>query len=331
MSRKVLLPQPIDDEAREYLEAAGCEVNVAPDPKPETVAALLPGVEAVALRTGIRFDRELIEKANDLKTISRTGGGVDNVDLEAATEAGILVTSSLGVNTSSVIEHCISLMFALYKQLPLMDREVRDNNFKIRYKNLPRDFLGKTIGVIGFGRIGSGLARICRDSFGMKVLAYDAFMPEAVKQEYSGWVKFPELDSLYAEADVISLHIPATPETMGMINSRVLCLMKNDSILINASRGGIVDEAALVNALDEGLIAGAGLDVFENEPVEAESPLLNAENAILTPHTAALTTECVVRMAVSSAKRIVDVFEGRRPDSIANPEVLGHPNWAIFK
>ena len=327
MKRKVLLPQPIEEEAVEYLEKSGFETLTADNPAPESVIPLLKDAEAVALRTGIKFDRDLIGTAEKLLTISRTGGGVDNVDLDAATEAGILVTSSLGVNTSSVAEHCLALMLALYKQLPLMDKEVRNNNFRIRYKNLPRDLYGKTLGVIGFGRIGSALARICCDSFGMTILAYDEFLPEEIKKSHEGFAEFVTLDDIYRISDLISLHIPATDETRGMINAEVFEKMKTDAVLINASRGGIVDEKALAEALTNGIIAGAGLDVFRSEPVEESNPLLGLDNCILTPHTAALTSECVVRMAVSAAERIVDVFNGRNPGCIANPGVLKHPRW----
>src|SRR5690606_38619440 len=143
----VLLPQPIEEEAHKMLEDAGLEVVVAPDPKPETVAPLMKGAKAVVLRTGIYMDPALIKAADDLWTISRTGGGVDNVDLKAATEHGVIVTSSLGVNASTVAEHTLSLILALFKQFFLLDREVRKHNFKIRYKNYPQDVKGKRLGI----------------------------------------------------------------------------------------------------------------------------------------------------------------------------------------
>ena len=326
----VLLPQPIEKEAVEVLEQAKLELVVAADPKPETVKPLMRDARAIVLRTGITITRDLLADADNLLTISRTGAGVDNVDLEAATEKGVLVTSSLGVNTSSVMEHCLALLMSLFKRLPLMDREVRNNNFGIRYKNIPGDLQGKTLGLIGFGRIGSLLARACHTIFGMRIVAFDEYLPDAVKAEYAGWVEFADVDGVANRADAISVHIPLTAETRHMFNREFFGKMKPTAFFINSSRGGVVNEADLVAALRDGSIAGAGLDVFEHEPIAPDSALLGLDNVILTPHTAALTSECVIRMAVSGAERAVDVFAGIVPGNIANPDVLRHPRWQAF-
>ena len=325
--KKVLLPQPIADDAHKLLEEHGYEVVLADNLKVETVEPLIGDAHAIVLRTGISITADLMAKAKKLETISRTGGGVDNVDLEAATKHGVLVTSSLGVNTSTVVEHSLAMMLSLFKQLPVLDRELRANNYRIRYKNLPRDVRGKTLGVVGFGRIGSGLARICRQSLDMKIMAFDEYLPDEIKKKNSDWVDFVELDELMKNSDVVSLHIPATPETKGMINRTYFEMMKDDAVLINASRGEVVDEADLAEALEAEKIGGAGIDVFAQEPPAEDSPLLKSKNTILTPHSAALTNECVVRMAVSGASRVIDVFEGRKPASIANPEVLEQEKW----
>ena len=323
----VLLPQPIEKEAVEVLEQADLELVVAPDPKPETVKPLMREARAIVLRTGITITRDLLAEADNLLAISRTGAGVDNVDLEAATEKGVIVTSSLGVNTSSVMEHCLALMMSLFKRLPLMDREVRNNNFGIRYKNIPSDLQGKTLGLIGFGRIGSLLANACRVIFGMKIVAFDEYLPDAVKAENARWVRFTDIAGVAREADVISVHIPLTAETRRMFDNAFFASMKRTAFFINTSRGGVVNEDDLVATLRDKVIAGAGLDVFEHEPIAAGSPLLALDNAILTPHTAALTSECVVRMAVSGAERVVQTFAGVIPNNIANPDVLRHPRW----
>lgn len=323
----VLLPQPIEKEAVEVLERAKLKLIVAPDCKPETIKPLMRDAEAIVLRTGIYITRELLADASNLLTISRTGAGVDNVDLEAATEKGVIVTSSLGVNTGSVMEHCLALMMSLFKRLPLMDREVRKNNFGIRYKNIPSDLNGKTLGLVGFGRIGSLLARACNTIFDMRVLAFDEYLPEPVKAEYGDWVRFTGIDEVSREADVISVHIPMTADTKGMFDKAFFGKMKPSAFFINSSRGGVVNEADLIAALQGNVIAGAGLDVFEHEPIKPDSPLLALDNAILTPHTAALTSECVLRMAVSGAERVVDLFDGAAPVNVANPDVLQHPRW----
>ncbi len=330
MKYKVLLPQPIEEEARRILEENDLEIILAPECKPETVAPLMGDVHAIVLRTGIQITRELLERADHLLTISRTGGGVDNVDLAAATEKGVIVTSSLGANTTSVIEHALTLILALSKQLFLMDREVRRGNFGIRYKNLPRDLQGRTLGVLGFGRIGSGLAQICQRSFQMKILANDDYLPEEAKNNYKSWVTFTSKEELFRNSDIITIHIPLTDETKGLVEASLLSLMKPDAFLINTSRGGVIKENDLIEALQKKTLAGAGLDVFEHEPIEPDNPLLKMENVILTPHSAALTKECVVRMAVAGAERVVSLLNGRMPEHIANPEVLSQERWKNF-
>lgn len=179
---RVLLPQPIEAEAVKLLADNRIRIIRASNPGPETVGPLMKDAEAIVLRTGIKITKELIDLSENLWTISRTGGGVDNVDIDAAAGKGILVTSSLGVNATTVVEHCLALITALFKQLILMDREVRNENFRVRYKNLPRDLRGKCLGVVGFGRIGSQLAGACNEIFNMRILANDAYLDEKKKK-----------------------------------------------------------------------------------------------------------------------------------------------------
>jgi D-3-phosphoglycerate dehydrogenase len=323
----VLLPQPIETEAISLLEKKNCSVTIAHDPKPETVVPLLKDAHGLILRTGITITRELIEAADKLMVISRTGGGLDNVEVGAATEKGIIVTSNLGVNTISVAEHVLSMMLALSKRLSILDQAVRNSNFGIRYQNLPRDINGRTIGLLGFGRIGCELGKICRQAFDMQAIAYDPYLTDEKKAECTLWVKFVGLEELLTHSDVISIHVPLTDQTRNLVDETELSLMKSDAILINASRGGVVNETALVKALQNKKIAGAGLDVFNEEPVPADHPLLKLENVILTPHSAALTSECVTRMAIEAAKCVLDVFAGREPQNVANRQVLETGRW----
>ncbi len=325
--KRVLLPQSIASEAMALLETQGCELIVAPEPKPDVVAALLKGVQGLILRTGIHVTRELLSHADDLRVISRTGAGLDNVDLAAAGEKGILVTSNLGVNTSSVVEHVLAMILSLAKQLPLMDRSVRRQQFAIRYKNLPRDLREKTLGLLGFGRIGSEVGRVCHDIFHMRILASDPFLPENLRAHYRDWVDFTDLEILFSSADVISIHVPLTDQTHHLVGRRELAWMKPHGLLINAARGPIIDEEALVEALQNRKIGGAGLDVFSREPLPENHPLLELENVILTPHTAALTLECVIRMAVEAAQCVIDVLEGTIPPNLANPQLLKTERW----
>ena len=323
----VLLPQPIESDAIALLERENCTIINAPNPKPETVLHLINDAHGLILRTGITISRELIEHADELLVISRTGGGLDNVDIGAATEKGIIVTSNLGINTISVAEHVLSMMLALSKRLSILDHAVRKGNFAIRYQNLPRDIHEKTIGLLGFGRIGCELGKICRQAFDMQVIAYDPYLTDEKKAECTLWVKFVGLEDLLAHSDVISIHVPLTDKTRHLVGDAEFSLMKTDAILINASRGDVVNETALAKALHNNQIAGAGLDVFSEEPVPADNPLLKLENVILTPHTAALTKECVTRMATEAAKCVLDVFDGHEPQNVANPQVLESGRW----
>jgi D-3-phosphoglycerate dehydrogenase len=329
--RTVLLPEPIEDEARQLLETSGLGILQATDAKPQTVAPLIAQADAIVLRTGIKMSADLLAGADRLLTISRTGAGFDNVDLAAATQKGIIVSSSLGSNTTTVAEHALALILALSKRLSGLDGELRKGNFRIRYAYLPRDLRGKTLGVIGFGRIGREIARMCHGAFGMRVTAHDDLLPEAAKAGVRTWVEFMGLEDVCRKADVITLHVPLTAETRGLIDRRLLSVMKPEAIIINTARGGVIDEADLADALRSRAIAGAGLDVFAEEPPRSDNPLFGLDNVILTPHAAALTRECVVRMAVLGAQRVLEVFEGFVPDNVANPEVLALERWKHLK
>jgi len=325
--KRILLPQPVEKEAMELLKEAGYEIILSPDTKLETVQPLMKGVQAVILRTGLKMTRELMSHADDLWVISRTGAGVDNVDVPAATERGILVTSVLGANTRTVVEHALALILALMKQIPLMDHAVRDDNFGIRFKNLPRDLSGKTLGLMGLGRIGSELARICHNAFDLRILAHDPYLTPETRLAFKGWVEFCDMERLFKESDIISLHVPFSPSTQKLIGARELGWMKPEAFLVNTSRGGILDEQALIQCLKEKKIAGAGLDVFAQEPLEKDNLLKELDNVILTPHTAALTQECVIRLAVEAVQATLDVFKGKKPNGIVNPKVLIQPRW----
>ena len=329
--KRVLLPQPVESDAVSILKQAGVELVVAEDPAPETVGPLMKDVQGLILRTGIKITRELIATADDLWIISRTGGGLDNVDVPAATHQQVIVTSNLGVNTSSVVEHALALMLALAKQLPTMDRAVRSENFSIRYQNLPRDLQGKALGLLGFGRIGSEFARKCRQLFDMQIISHDPYIGSSAKPSVDTEVEFVERRELFSRSDVLSIHVPLTDETRHAIGARELAWMKPTALLINTARGPIVDEKALFNALQNNEIAGAGLDVFENEPVSENNPLLSLDNIILTPHSAALTRECVIRMAVEAARCVLAVFDNRVPSNVANPQVLSTEKWKHLK
>jgi len=325
--KRVLLPQPLEQEAVDLLKAARVEVLTAPDKKPEVVAPLLKGVQGVILRTGIFFGRDLMNRADDLWLIARTGAGVDNVDVPAATEKGILVTCVAGANTRTVAEHTLALILSLMKQLPRNDREMRRDNFGIRYKNLARDMTGKTLGLVGLGKIGSELARMCHLSFDMRILAFDPYLPPAVQNQFKSWVEFCDLERLFKTSDIVSLHLPLSPATQKMIGAREFGWMKPSAYFVNASRGGVIDEPALIQSLKEKRIAGAGLDVFAQEPLEKDNPLKDLDIVILTPHIGGLTLECGVKVSVLAAQAAIDVLSAKKPDGMVNPEVLSLTRW----
>jgi D-3-phosphoglycerate dehydrogenase len=246
---------------------------------------------------------------------------VDNVDIEAATEKKILVCNLPRANNLSVCEHAISLIMTCAKQLEYMEDGVRQGNWKARNAGTPVEIEGKTLGVVGMGHIGSLVAKKCHDGLGMKILAYDPYVVEKFKDydyRFCG-----SLEELFKQADFVTLHCPNIPETKGMVTRELLFAMKPSAYIINTARGGVIVEKALIDVLKENRIAGAGLDVFEKEPPDADNPLLNMVNVVVTPHSAALTKEASVRMSVEAAKAVDDYFSGKMPDYIYNRNQLG--------
>jgi len=294
----VFLPQAINDEAVKILKDEGLEVVS----DTTNIASLMRNAKAVILRTGVEMDKGLLDQADKLLTISRTGGGVDNVDLEAATEKGVVVTSSLGVNTSSVAEHCLALIMGLTKKLLLLDKETKGNNFKIRYQYHPRDIKGKRLGVIGFGRIGQKVASYFQIMSGEKIFAYDPILSDEVKKTLEDKVEFVTLEKLLKNSDIVSIHVPLNVHTKNLISMEQFKLMKANAFIINVSRGGVINEQDLIKALQDDIITGAALDVFQNEPPKKDNPLLKMNKVILTPHAAALTEECVEEWQLKQLK-----------------------------
>lgn len=317
--KRVLLCQDIHPDGRRVLEGK-TEVVVAPDPREETVRSMIGGFHGVIARSATKLGHETIDAAIDLEVIGRTGAGVDNIDVQAATRRGIPVCHTPEANCSSVVEHTLCLLLALAKQLPAMDRAVREGRFRVRYEYRAVDVAGKTVGVVGMGRIGRDVARRCRTALDAKVIAYDPYVEPAGADPEIEWT--PELEEIFERADFVTIHVPHTDETHHLVGADLIGKMRPGSYLINTSRGAVVDEAALARAVSEGAIAGAGLDVFEREPPAAEDPLLGLPNVILTPHSAALTKQCVARMAVDAAQGVLAVLEGRRPQYVFNPDAL---------
>jgi len=315
--KKVIVAQKLKQEILDMLSQVGV-VEIVKEGDVEDLKAKLPGAECIILGTWVKLNAEMLALADGLKVISRTGVGVDNVDVEEATKKGIMVLNTPTANAISVAEHTISFICALSKYIVYLDTAIRNNNFKARRQYLPVDLDGKVLGLIGFGTIGKQVAHKCNAAFNMKALAYDPWVKTA--PDYTTLVD--SMDEVFKNADFISIHLPLLPTTKNLVNAEKLSMIKPSAFLINTSRGGIVDEVALADALKNGTIAGAALDVFESEPPSSESPLLKLPNIIMTPHSAALTQECTVRVAMCAAQGVVDYLNGTTPEFIYNRKQL---------
>jgi D-3-phosphoglycerate dehydrogenase len=318
--KKVLVNEKVSPDALNILKEAA-EVVYIPSGDHEEIKKALKDITGIMLDTTIKFTPELMDSAPNLKVISRTGTGVDNVDVPAATERGILVLNTPDANTITVAEHTVAFIGALTKYLVFLDSETRQGKFKIaRRYYLPVDLDGKTLGIIGYGRIGKQVSKKCMAAFNMKVIIYDPYISDDVIAP--GVVRYNDEEKVYKEADVLSLHVPMTDETRDHVGEKRLSLMKPSAFLVNTARGHIVDEMYVCKMIDEGRLAGAGFDVLADEPPLEDDPFLKNPKTIVSPHSAALTKECTVRVACEAAQGIVDYLEGRMPKSIFNRKGL---------
>jgi D-3-phosphoglycerate dehydrogenase len=321
MKHRVIVIQPIHAEGMQILHARDdLEVIVPENPDPATWSNFLPGTEALCVRLS-KIPRSLIEAAPDLKIISRHGVGCDNIDVGAATEHGVVVATVGLANAPSVVEHTLSLMLALAKRLFDVDRDVRGGDYMRKLKLEAQDIGGRTVLIIGLGRIGSRLTKTL-NALGMKCLGVDPAY-SATEIEAMGCEPVKDFRAALPRADFVSLHVPLQDDTRNMMGARELSMMKPTAYLINCARGGIVDEKALLEALEARRIMGAALDVQVDEPPKADDPLLKCDRLILTPHSATATSETYIRSAKTVAQNVLDMFDGRLPDShVFNPDVL---------
>lgn len=285
----------------------------------DEVIRKIDDADALILGGGGPVTRRVMLEARKLKIIARHGLGLDNVDVAAATDLGIPVTYCRHTGEEvSVAEHAVALILACARKLAEADKAVRAGEWSARVRLVGVELRGKTLGVIGFGAIGREVARIMRNGFGMRVLAYDPYVPDDVFKRFG--VERADLEPLLRESDVITVHVPLTEETRKMLSAERISLVKPGAILVNTSRGAVIDEEALCRALAEGRVSYAGLDVFEREPPTG-SPLLGLPNVVLTPHVAAFTREALYRMDMANAEDLVKFFRGEKPLRLANPEV----------
>ena len=316
---QILLSQNIHPDGRKLLDGI-FDIIIPENSSQKALLSAVSQAEGIILRTTSSVTAEVIAAAPRLKIISRTGAGVDNVDVQAASDRGILVCNLPAVNNLSVAEHTIAMILSLAKDLPAMDRAVRKCDWGQRNSGRAVELEGKTLGIIGMGNIGSLVARKCRLGLGMKILAYDPYVADKFAAEDYRFVS--SLPELFAQADVVSLHCPNISETQDMVGRELLFSMKSGAWLVNCARGGVVNEQALYEVLRDRKIAGAALDVFMKEPPPEDCPLLTLDNVIVSPHSAALSQEATVRMSTEAAQAVVDFFCGRRPKHVYNANKL---------
>jgi D-3-phosphoglycerate dehydrogenase len=315
---KIVITEPIDPSGVALLKKEG-EVIYLPGEPGRKLIDEIGDTRALVVRV-VKIDRLLIEKATILRIIAKHGAGYDNIDVAAATERNIVVINTPAANAESVIEHNIGFMLSLSKKINAVDRALRTNNFRNRELFTGTEMEGKTLGVIGLGRIGYGVAEKCRLAFNMNVIVYDPYVaPERLTPV--GFRPVRKLDDLLVTADYVVICVPLTSETSNIIGTRELDLMKPTAYLVNSARGGIIDENALYQALAQGRLAGAAIDTFREEPPAPDNPLLGLDNFIATPHMAGVTDESMKRIAATLADEVGRVLRGERPLFPVNPPV----------
>lgn len=285
---------------------------------PEEYRAILPEYDALLVRSQVKVDAAMIAAGTRLSVIGRAGVGVDNVDLDAATHAGITVVNAPTGNTIAAAEHTLALLFALARRVPAADASLRRGEWK-RSAFTGVELRGKVLGIVGVGKIGGAIADRAR-ALEMTVLASDPYVtPEAAANH---GIELVGLDELLTRSDVVSLHVPKTKATAGLIGAAQLARMKPTAFLLNVARGGVVDEAALAAALAAGTIAGAAIDVFSTEPPAPDNPLLGAPNTVITPHLGASTEEAQVAVAEEAAQQVLEILDGRPARYAVNAPLL---------
>jgi len=306
--KKILVIQPIHDAGIELLKNnSDYEFEIVENVDPEFLKSKIKDCDGISIRTA-KLTSDVIEVAEKLKIISRHGVGYDNIDLKSSKQKNLTLAITATANAVAVAEHVMFMLLNISKRKNMYDSTVKEGKFNDRNK-LPKtvELWNKNILIAGFGRIGQALIKRCL-GFEMKVFVYDPFVSKDIIEKLGG-IKVDSMEETCKDMDAISLHIPLNDKTKNIINYDLLKNMKRNCIIINAARGGIVNEMDLDKALKENLIFGAGLDVFEIEPPEANNPLLKNDKVFLSPHTAAFTEECMTRMGKETVQNIIDFFD----------------------
>ncbi|QND37509.1 NAD(P)-binding domain-containing protein (plasmid) [Rhizobium leguminosarum bv. viciae] len=309
---------PLHPAAKSMLEAAG-DLRVASAPDPETLLREGRGAGIVIVRAPI--PPAFFEDAPALRAAIRHGAGLDMVPLDAATRAGVLVANVPGANASTVAEHVFLVTLALLRRFRAMDRELRQSGWAAgrAQSDTAVDLAGRIMGIVGMGNVGKAILQIAKFGFGSEVVATSR-SPESVPDG----ARFLTIDELVATADIVVLCCPLTPETTGLLNAGRIGRMKPAAVLVNVSRGPVIDDAALIEALRDGRIGGAALDVFATQPLPLDHPYFGFDNVIVTPHLAGLTEESMMRMGTGAASEALRVIKGDLPVNLRNPEVVEH-------
>jgi D-3-phosphoglycerate dehydrogenase len=295
-------------------------VALYPASPPQSAIATAAPAQAILASSGITYDGPLFDQLPNLRILTRTGIGIDNINLDDATERGIVVCNTPDGPTESTAEHAVAMLLAIAKRIKQGDANMADGYFGPRSLLVGTEVKGKILGLVGLGRIGRRVAQICGLGLGMQVIGSDPFVsPEAAAE--MGVTLRTQADVI-AEADFLSLHAPAMAETYRMINRESIATMKDGAYLINVARGPLVDADAVLEAVDHGKLAGAALDVFDPEPLPVDSALRNHPNVLVTPHMAALTAEGRNRIEHMAVARLVEFFSGQQPKDICNADVL---------
>ncbi len=301
------------------LGEAGCAVRELPD-HPADLLSCVADADAIIVRM-TRIDAAAIEAAPGLQVVARHGVGYEAVDVESLTARGIPLALVGDVNSGAVAEHTLALMLGLAKRLTVYDRATRQGDFAVRDSFSARELSGKTVLVIGFGRIGREVARRCA-CFGMSVIAADPFV-EPSTVDAAGYTHVSDFRSALDRADYVTIHVPKPPGADYLIGAPEIAALKPEAAVLNLSRGGVIDESALREALLAGRLRGAALDVFEDEPPASDNPLFALDSVIVSPHCAAFTEECARRMALACAENVLAAFDGRLdPELVVNRQVL---------
>ncbi|HJK20817.1 MAG TPA: phosphoglycerate dehydrogenase, partial [Methanocorpusculum sp.] len=316
MSFKVLVSDPLAKEGVDILKGF-CDVDEKADLSEDELVKIIGEYDALIVRSGTQVTARIIEAADKMKYIGRAGVGVDNIDCDAATKKGIIVSNAPEGNTLAATEHTIAMMMALARNIPQATASLKKGEWK-RSKFMGNEMNGKVLGVVGFGRIGREVSKRAQ-ALQMTVIAYDPFIPAEVGAAMG--VEMMSVADLFTKADVITVHTPLIPSTTHLINKESIATMKDGVRLINCARGGIIDEAALYEAITSGKVAGAALDVFEQEP-PTNSPLLSLDKVIVTPHLGASTVEAQKNVAISVAQQCIEVLKGGSAKNAVNAPLV---------